>query len=325
MRLLAGTLLVIDDSLPPVAWLETPLGFFDAPQLIQCRVCMKLKETNARNYRNIKKLDRWRTTCRKCEDKTAYGRRAVARANRIKLDPVLPEAVKAYEMSELPAVVANSRSQRLKRFHTAEHVAAFNAMWRKVAHIVAVRRQILAQLIQANRRLSPPGKLATLMSESWVVNDYVEAVLGLFTIVNQRLKEVDTWIDAVDGHLPPDHWQDAIKALIWHKRATGEYLDICRRMSPFEFTTRAERERLASIDPTRVLDSRDSACVRWVHILSRGRQTLQNHMYPGMAWPGSPTIDSITPDWMREYNGIVRQYTPSEAEQWAKKLGLDKE
>jgi hypothetical protein len=308
MNLLAGTLLVVDESLPPVAWLERPLGFFDAPQLIQCRHCLALKEANAKNYRNIKKIDRFRTTCRKCEDKTTYGRRAIARANRVKLDPALPDAVKAYELAELPAVVANSKSTLIKQARTKEHTYAFSAMWRKVAHIIAIRRQVLAQLVQASKRSVELGVLAALMQESWVVSDYVDAVLGQYSTINDRLKDVDTWYDTIGGHLPPDHWQKCIQALVFHRnKASREYRGICERMSPWEFTTLEERNRLSALDPLNRLDEREEKHARWTRLISRGTQVLMRRMYPGTAWPDYPALDDITPEWMREYNGIKRR------------------
>lgn len=295
----------LDTSLPTVPWLETPLGFFDAPQLIQCRVCGLLKQATTRNFRNILTIDRFRTTCKPCEYKTYKGRRMNTRMNVIRLDPALPEPIKQALIEELPNVVRESRSARMKDARSREHTRAFNAQWRKVASIISYKRQMLAHTIQASRRIN--GALAQLMMSSAVVSNYVDAVLGTYSLVNDRLRNVEEWHATVDGHLPPEHWQQLILQLVLHKPNSAGYDNAVKPLCAFEFTTPDEQAMLKRLNPELALNPREEFAVRWGKLIDRQGHALMHQLYPWVAHPGWDDVRNITPDWLRAFNGLEKQ------------------
>jgi len=289
-----------------VPWLEREIGRFYAPQLIQCRVCLKYKPADPRLFRAIRTSDVLRTTCRGCEHKTAYGRRLTTRANAIKLDPSLPAPFKQHLILSLPDQVRLSKTTRLKRAHGMEHNDAMKAMWRRVAHMISVRRSVLVSVLTASRHTggegSPGGRLHQMFTSTPICHSYITELLALYTTIGVRLRNTHEWGEVVDWHLPPKHWRDAIQQLTFCKPETSQYRRLCESMSPWEFTTPADRARLGRYDMLK-LEEGDFTRFTWVSIISRGEGMLMRRMYPEMPMPGQPYVGNITPDWMRTYNG----------------------
>jgi len=268
----------MSDSTDPVPWLERPLGYADAPQLIQCRVCRLLKQANARNFRNLKTIDRWRTTCKACELKTPLGRTSIARAAAIVNDPTLPDAIKHMQLSALPHVVRTSK----KELGDAKRQAFMRRSWDPVRMLVSRRRHTLDVRVRASAQSK--GSLYYCMKEHERTDEYVRRVLALYSTVISRLRRVDGWLDRIGWHYPPEHWVSPPDVML---------------LDPWEFTTADERAELRMYDPDGG-NAGEGERTDWQQaVLTRG--TIRFHVYPSML-PADATRADV-PAWLCEFNG----------------------
>jgi len=290
----------------PVPWLEREIGHFYAPQLIQCRVCHKLKKADTRLFRAARTSDVLRTTCRACELKTQYGRTLNKRAQMIQQDPSLPAPFKQRMVRMLPDEVRLSKVERLKAYGSAALKREFRTQWRAVSRMISARRDILLRLLAANRKAGSEGhaggRLHQLRTDAPICASYISELLALYTDIGKRIRNTQSWGKVVDWHMPPKHWQDAVKKLAEHEPGSSHYLFICESMSPWEFTTPDDRAQLERYDMLK-LEEGDFTRFTWVSIISRGQGTLMRRMYPATPMPGMPPISRLTPDWLRAYNG----------------------
>lgn len=332
------------DSTDPVPWLESPLGLFTVPQLIQCRVCMHLKKANAKNFRNVETLDQFRTTCKPCEYKTVKGRSTAVRQRLIEQDPALPEAVKATLLNAVPGIVRASK----KDLGDAKRAAYMRRSWDPVRMLVSRRRELLDARVRASAFTK--GTLYHCMKEHPRTDEYVRRVLALYSTVISRLRRIDRWLDHTGWHYPPAHWVSRI----------GKDNDAIMYLDPWEFTTAGERAELTLYDPKGPNAGEEERHDWNQAVFQRG--TIRYHVYPDLgppdfmpvqcpAWlcrfngypmPEKPTIER-DPDWVpqkrgprkalhnlgaKDGYGFVWQHDVAPIEhdpdEWAKKMGLDK-
>ena len=286
---------IIDETLPPVPWLERLLGYADAPQLIQCRVCMKFKKSDAKNFRNARTFDQFRTTCRPCEYKTAKGRTTAMRQRMIEQDPTLPESFKAALFNALPDVVRASKKAR----GDVKRDAYMKRRWDMVRMIVSKRRLLLDARIRASAFYN--GSLYHCMKEHPRTQEYVRRVLALYSMVISRLRRVDKWLDTVGEHFPPPHWDSVLQAQM-HARKENWRATLAMRLmdiDPWEFTTADERAELRMYDPDGG-NAGEGERTEWQQaVLTRG--TIRFHVYPSML-PADATRADV-PAWLCEFNG----------------------
>jgi len=304
----------------PIPWLEHEIGRFYAPQLIQCRVCRKYKTADSRLFRPNKTIDVLRTTCRNCELQTQYGRTLNKRAQMIQQDPTLPAAFKQRAILALPDAVRMSKTARLETTHSAAHKYAFKQAWKKVSHMVSVRRQVLDAQLAASR--STNGRLHQLRVNAPICASYISELRHLFKQVAARIRNPQVWGPLVNWHLPPAHWRDAIELVDAHhppyRISETKEKRISESLSPWEFTTPAERTQLERYDIFR-LEEHSQVRQQWVELLSYGKGKLLLRMYPEMPMPGMRPIAEITPDWLRAYNGYAAPEVDTAAEPTAEK------
>lgn len=279
------------------------LGYFDAPQLIQCRRCHTLKKAHNANFRNIRgKADRFRFTCRNCERKTAYARTVDAKINAIRNRPGLTDEERAVLIlgdgtplrPGLLEQVSEQRKAKLRRARLVHVDDTFRQSWTEVRKAVAARRVDLDQRIRANRAYNAKYGSQTGVAYCMAVHPqcerYMRLVLATYSSVVARLRNLDEWRKVVDGHMPPRHWLDAI---------TGKAGKLS--VSPFEFTTREERRALRLADPAKV----DGPCsADWQFMVAntgRANGAMQYHVYP--LWlPSGKTIAQMSPPWLLAFN-----------------------
>ena len=270
----------------PIPWLEREIGHFYAPQKIQCRVCRQYKTADSRLFRAAKTSDVLRTTCRKCELETRYGRTLNKRAQLIQQDPTLPTPFKQHLLRALPDEVRMSKVERLKAYSTAERTHTFRKEWRVVSQMITTRRRILLKLLASNRRLGseggPGGRLHQLRTESPLCAHYISELLHMYTHVIRRIRSTQVWGKLINWHLPPVHWRASAEHMVDYPPGSSHYHYLCESLSPWEFTTRAERAQLDQLSPMG-LPEYDPTRQRWLEIISRGQGSLMRRMYPEMS------------------------------------------
>lgn len=272
-------------------WHEKPLGHHDAPQLIQCRACHKLKHAHHLHFRPIRASDRFRTKCRACEQKTRYRRTIDARMADIRLltdhrryPGGTSDEERAALMLRLPDEIAESKSARLRAARAAEFDEDFRRLWKGVRKIVSARRAALVRRIEQSQRLGSPHGLWGVMQADPTCASYVRAVLAVYSSVVTRLR-LAPWRAAIGRHLPPGRWQAVV---------ANPTPDMMMEVSPFEFTTKAERDMLSRMDPEK------HACHDWFrHISDSGRSngTVKFHVYPLLLRNGR-TRHETSPPWL---------------------------
>jgi len=286
----------------PVPWLEHPLGRFDVPQVIQCRVCKRYKHADKRAFRNIRSSDRYRTTCRQCEHATAYGRRLSTRIRRIQLDSQYPDAIKqmliAEAKADIPRIRAAAALERVDK--------QFAAHWKQVRALVARRREMIVNIISSSKHAS--SGLHAKMLEHPVVEQYVRTLLDLYSTIIERLRSAAKWQAMIGNRFPPTYWQVLYRgpatsvasgSQAWQPRTPS--VEELMTVNPLDFSTYDERRLLAAVP----LQEDDNAVLwlEWNEFLYYGR-TTRFHLYPHWNEQARETKEK-TPDWLREFNGYI--------------------
>lgn len=264
-------------------WHEKPLGHHDAPQLIQCRTCRKLKPAHHLHYRPIRSSDRFRHKCRACEQKSAYRRTLAARMAEVRAKPGLAEPERAALMLRLPDEVKASKSRRVAAARATEFDDDFKQLWKEARKIVAARRELLVQRIAQSKR-NGTG-LWLVMEEDPTCARYVRTVLAVYSSVVARLRDQMRWRATIGDHLPPQRWQTVI---------ASPTNDMMMEVSPFEFTTKAERDMLSRMDPEK------HNCHGWFSNISesgRSNGTIKYHVYPLLLRNGRTRLET-SPPWL---------------------------
>ena len=269
-------------------WIEKPLGFFDAPQLIQCRNCREFKPADQRVFRNVRKTDVFRKVCRKCEHKLQYYKSTRGKAAAARNNPHVPEQQRHANAAQ--AVVDGKK--RLSALGRAKADAQLRAEWVLVRKAIAQRRAMLATKISASQRMS--GGLWTAIQQYESIERYVRSVLGTYTAIIARMRSPAAWIEEIGRHRPPEHW----RAL--GKNPSREQM---MSVSPWDFATAEERMHLTQLDPD---DDRYPYVQEPWQALVYGRgRTLEHHVYPHKTDPAFNNA-AREPLWLREHNGYPR-------------------
>lgn len=280
------------------------LGFFEAPQLIQCRKCKALKKALNVNFRNIRgKTDRFRFTCRNCERQTAHARTVDAKIAAIRNRPLLTDAERAalIEGDSTPLrpgvaeqVSAATRARRRKaRVVTLEDT--FRQSWHEVRKAIAARRVDLDNRLRSAKYFADKSRGQTGVHYCRQAHPqcerYVRLVLATYSSVVSRLRHIREWRQTIGLHMPPKHWIDAL----------GKGKAGLMEVSPFEFTTAEEREALRRADPAKA----GGACAAdWSYMVAdsdRKNATMKYHVYPLWLANGK-TIAQTSPDWLKRFN-----------------------
>lgn len=292
------------DDLDPVEPATRLLGFFDAPQMIQCRRCRTLKKAHNANFRNIRgKVDRFRYTCRNCERQTVHARTLDAKLAAIRNRPGLSDAERSALIlgdgtplhPGLREQVSSERKARLRKARLTTVEDTFTQSWTEVRKLIAARRHALdMRLRQAKHYLAThQGQVgvAYCVQTHPQCDSYVRLVLSTYSSVVSRIRHIRKWRETIGLHLPPKHWIDAIG------KGKAGLMDV----SPFEFTTPAERLALRLADPAKA----GGACAAdWSFMVAdsdRKNATMRFHVYPLWLANGR-TIAQTSPDWLKKFN-----------------------
>ena len=148
---------------------------------------------------------------------------------------------------------------------------------------------------------------------------YYNAVLDLYSTITKRLtrlRDPQRWYATVDGHLPPKHWADAANAFKQAKysltyaqakqasgRITARQSATVWSVSPWELTTRAERDAVRRHNPLALEDDYADQRQEWRDMMGqRARGSLLKHLHPDCDATGID-LCAITPGWLRKFNG----------------------
>lgn len=285
----------------PIEPVERLLGFFDAPQMIQCRRCKTLKRAAVTHFRNVnRKTDRFRTTCRKCEKKSEYARSVNGKLAAIRNRPLLTEEERATLMIGdgtvlRPGVaeqVSEAKRERCRAARIKRFSADFELEWTEVRKVVAWRRDQLVLRIAQSKRRDRAG-IAAAMEYSLNVRGYVNTLLSVYSAIVARMRKMAVWHSIIGDHLPPAHWRAAIKPpLSTHARI---------RVSPLELATAEERGLLRRLDPEKLND------YYWTEAVllnaDRVNGTLIYHVYPLLTPDGPIKLSETSPAWLKAFNG----------------------
>lgn len=293
------------DVLPPAQPVERMLGFFDAPQLIQCRRCRELKRASHLHFRNIRqKTDRFRTTCRKCEKKSDYAQSVTGRLSALRNRPLLTDKERAVLMAGDGTVLRPSvaeqvnadRKAKLRATRLKAVDAAFREQWTEVRKLVAWRRAQLALRLERSKWLfekeGAQAGLYYVMHHSPTAARYVRTLLAIYSAIVARLRNLKTWRQTIGMRRPPAHWLHAVESSN-HKA--------WMRVSPLELATNEERALLKRLDP-----DKHEGEIDWRLMVSetgRVNATLVYHVYPLLTPDGPIKLSETSPAWLKAFNG----------------------
>lgn len=294
------------DAIPPEQPAERLLGFFDAPQLIQCRRCRELKRAAACNFRNVRqKTDRFRMVCRKCEKKSEYMRSVTGRLSALRNRPLLTDEERAVLMAGdgtvlRPSVaeqVNTARKAKLRDARLKAVDASFRREWSEVRKGVAWRRaQLVLRLEKSKYRYEVGGSQSGLyyvMQHSPTATRYVRTLLVVYSAIVARLRSLKTWRQAIGVHRPPAHWLRAVESSTH---------DAWMRVSPLELATAEERALLKHLNP-----ETHEGEIDWRLMVSetgRVNATLIYHVYPLLTPDGPVKLSETSPAWLKTFNGV---------------------
>lgn len=314
-----------DDPIVPA---ERLLGRFDAPQIIQCRVCMTLKPAQPLFFRNIRTTDRFRKTCRKCEQKSAYHRSLVGKSAAVRNDPRLQRAglvqreLTALHQEHAQQSNANKAKGRAKqldaqftRYWTATRRLVVR--WRTMTYEELHKRHIIARQQPANSVQATGDMFNAEFNPR--IEHYLRMRLGVMSEIIKRMRSMDEWARLIGLHMPPRQWRDFIDKMGDNIVTDKQLIDAgLFELDPFVFATKDEIASLMEHSPTTLIKQGELSMheqLLWEKRISRHgllgvggkRPQLFHLLQPGMRLnPVTLTLENVpaeVPAWLAQFNG----------------------
>lgn len=316
-----------DDQAVPA---ERLLGHFDAPQIIQCRVCMTLKPAQPLFFRNIRTTDRFRKTCRKCEQKSAYHRSLVGKSAAVRNDPRLQRAgLVQRELTALHQEHARQSNANKAKGRAKQLDAQFTRYWTATRRLVVRWRTMTYEILTNNSRLSTPQ--GARVCNMRMVNDmlnveynpriehYLRLRLGVMSEIVKRMRSMDEWARLIGLHMPPRQWRDFIDKIGDTVVTDKQLIDAgLFELDPFVFATKDEIASLMAHSPTTLIKQGGLSMheqLLWEKRITRHallgvggkRPQLFHLLQPGMRLnPVTLMLENVpaeVPAWLAQFNG----------------------
>lgn len=316
-----------DDQVVPA---ERLLGHFDAPQIIQCRVCMTLKPAQPLFFRNIRTTDRFRKTCRKCEQKSAYHRSLVGKSAAVRNDPRLQRAgLVQRELTALHQEHARQSNANKAKGRAKQLDAQFTRYWTATRRLVVRWRTMTYEILTNNSRLSTPQ--GARVCNMRMVNDmlnveynpriehYLRMRLGVMSEIVKRMRSMDEWARLIGLHMPPRQWRDFIDKIGDTVVTDKQLIDAgLFELDPFVFATKDEIASLMAHSPTTLIKQGELSMheqLLWEKRITRHgllgvggkRPQLFHLLQPGMRLnPVTLMLENVpaeVPAWLAQFNG----------------------